>query len=298
MTKRPTTEELRRQFPLQEVARRLGLGEFPTKDEVIESPLRPGDKNPSFSVFCRAGRWWWKDHATGEGGDEFALMQLVRGCSFKDAVAEMLGWSGWVEPEKTTRAKTASGENLHHVCTYVYSDESGTVVFEKWRMRKENGGKTFFWRKPAAQGETFEGKKAKRDREGTWWIWSKGACMPVLYRLHELVSAPLPETIYIVEGEKDADNAARALGWVTTTAPDGAKSWRPEFNAFFAGRRVVIVPDNDTAGRDYARKVLGELKGIAAHLGVLDLRKLWPEIPDKADVTDYLEWKKGNEVKA
>ena len=74
----------------------------------------------------------------------------------------------------------------------------------------------------------------------------------------------------VVEGEKDADRL-RALGFVATTNPQGAGKWRPEYAEILAGKRVVVLPDNDDAGRKHAGKVAASLRGKAASVKVLGL---------------------------
>ena len=73
--------------------------------------------------------------------------------------------------------------------------------------------------------------------------------------------------IFIVEGEKDADTLA-AHGYVATTNPFGAGKWRSQYNSHFSGRHVIIVPDNDEAGRKHAESVKRQLEPIAASVRV------------------------------
>jgi putative DNA primase/helicase len=75
---------------------------------------------------------------------------------------------------------------------------------------------------------------------------------------HPGESSDVRARVYVVEGEKAAD-AGRRLGLVTTTSSGGAAAahqtdWSP-----LAGRDVVIVPDNDDAGRKYAATVVAQL---------------------------------------
>jgi putative DNA primase/helicase len=106
-----------------------------------------------------------------------------------------------------------------------------------------------------------------------------------LYRLPELLARP-EERAYITEGEKAAD-AAASIGLLATTSPHGADSaskadWWP-----LAGREVVILPDNDEAGRGYARDVVSILVRLspAARVKIVDL----PDLPVKGDIYDWLE---------
>jgi len=86
-----------------------------------------------------------------------------------------------------------------------------------------------------------------------------------------------------VEGEKDVESL-QALGVVATTNPGGAGKWRTEFNEHLRGRRAIILPDNDAAGRRHAEAVAGSLHGVAASVKVVDL----PGLVEHGDVSDWL----------
>ena len=90
-------------------------------------------------------------------------------------------------------------------------------------------------------------------------------------------------TIYVVEGEKCAD-ALNRLGLVATCNAGGAGNWQPELSQYFAGRNLVILPDNDEAGETHCRKVADALGDYARAVSVCRL----PGLPDKGDVADWL----------
>jgi hypothetical protein len=75
---------------------------------------------------------------------------------------------------------------------------------------------------------------------------------------------------------------------LTTTSPRGASKgkskWRADYNPFFAGFDVVILPDNDAAGRAHAEHVANNLAPIASAVRVLYL----PDLPDKGDISDWM----------
>ena len=90
--------------------------------------------------------------------------------------------------------------------------------------------------------------------------------------------------LYWPEGEKDCDTLGYAglpaltFGGAGDGLPDGAAE-------FLVGRDVVILTDNDSVGRDHARK-----KAAVAHAVALSVRVVeFPELPAKGDVTDYLQ---------
>ena len=93
-----------------------------------------------------------------------------------------------------------------------------------------------------------------------------------------------------MEGEKDADRLA-SLGHLVTTSAGGAKGWHEHLNPYFADRDVIIVPDNDKAGEDYARSIFEGIKDVAASIKVLRL----PGLADKEDVSDWLNAGRTNE---
>jgi putative DNA primase/helicase len=106
----------------------------------------------------------------------------------------------------------------------------------------------------------------------------------VLYQLPKILQAmESDDTIYVVEGEKDADRL-NTLGLTATTCPMGAKKWRDSYSESLHDARVVILPDADQAGRDHAAQVAQSLHGRAASVKVLQL----PGLPDKGDVSDWL----------
>jgi DNA primase len=103
----------------------------------------------------------------------------------------------------------------------------------------------------------------------------------VPYRLPELLSGCDP--VFICEGEKDVDNL-RTLGLTATCNPMGAGKWKSIYDRNFGGRTVVILPDNDTPGKDHAKQVSRSLKGMVQSVKIVEL----PGLPEKGDVSDFL----------
>jgi hypothetical protein len=160
----------------------------------------------------------------------------------------------------------AAGDPLAQVeATYDYCDAEGRLLFQVLRKR----GKKFACRRPLAGGG---------------WTWRLAGVERVLYRLPETLAAVRAgATVFVVEGEKDADRLA-ALGLAATTNPGGAGKWRPAYNAALRGARVLILPDHDATGRHHAESVRASLSGIAGDVRLLEL----PGLVDKGDVSDWL----------
>jgi len=109
--------------------------------------------------------------------------------------------------------------------------------------------------------------------------------LALLYRLPELAAAEPYETIFVCEGEKDAD-AVTGLALLATTAPCGTHmGWQPRYTPWLRDRHVVILPDADGPGRNYARRVLAEVQGTARTAVIVDVheKKRGPW-----DVSDWL----------
>ena len=96
------------------------------------------------------------------------------------------------------------------------------------------------------------------------WRWESWPPERPLYGLQQLAERPLAPVV-ICEGEKATDAAARLLtGFVVVTSPNGAKSagkadWSP-----LRGRSVIVWPDADVAGLEYAQAVVKAVKGVGA----------------------------------
>jgi putative DNA primase/helicase len=149
--------------------------------------------------------------------------------------------------------------------TYPYRDAGGRLLYEVARKVP----KGFACRRPDGAGG---------------WIWSLGGIGRVLYGLPELAAAVREgRTVFVVEGEKDADALAE-LGLVATTNPGGAGKWRSEYGEALRGARVVVIPDHDTAGRAHAAAVLQALAGVASEVRLLEL----PDLPARGDASDWI----------
>jgi len=84
-------EEARQRLPLPELMAKLGLGDYAKSKS--KSPFRD-EKTPSFGIYNLDGRWRWKDHGTGEGGDEIDFLAKLENKSNHDAMlayAELAG---------------------------------------------------------------------------------------------------------------------------------------------------------------------------------------------------------------
>ena len=147
------------------------------------------------------------------------------------------------------------------IAAYDYVDGDGKLLYQVLRYEPKN----FCQRRPDGKGK---------------WIWNLED-RRILYRWPELLKFP-DATVFVTEGEKDADNVA-ALNLCATCVATG--KWTPECIAALAGREVVILEDNDDAGRTKALAAAQTLHGTAKTIRIVSL----PDLPDKGDVSDWLE---------
>jgi len=147
---------------------------------------------------------------------------------------------------------------------YEYHDLSGAVVHETVRFQL----KRFTQRRPDGKGGH---------------VYSLQGIEPVLYRLPEITRAINRGTpVFLVEGEKDANNLAK-LGFEATTCPMGAGSWHKSYTSALKGALVLICPDKDTAGWKHASTVADEI-----YLGTECVKIVILPGPGK-DVSDWIE---------
>jgi len=220
--------------------------------------------NGSLSVDLVNGQWF--DHEAQIGGGALDLIVRERGGAKAEA------WR-WLEEQRLVSALSGNvipirpkGQNTS--AFYDYADENGEV-----RYRVER---------------TLEKEFRQHGPDGKGGFHSAPGCMKnverIPYRLPELLAADPDKFILIVEGEKHCDELA-GLGFVATTNAGGASKWGDGWGKrYFAGRSVIILPDNDEPGRTHGAKIAADLKGHAAAIVTLEL----PGLPPKGDVIDWL----------
>jgi len=151
---------------------------------------------------------------------------------------------------------------------YSYHDERGELLFQVVRMVP----KSFRQRRPD---------------HTSGWTWNLEGVRRVLYRLPELVDpASKTRTVFVAEGEKDVDSL-RSIGFIATCCAGGTNGWKyvgEHAAEILAGRHVVVVPDNDKPGRQYAADVVASLRTAAKSVIVLEL----PGLEEKGDVSDWI----------
>jgi hypothetical protein len=276
---------------IEPIARRL-LGE-PNRALSSKDEWRYGARG-SLSIDLTNGTWF--DFETNEGGGTLDLVTRETRLDGRERTQWLRdnGFEDGPRPQSTAKPNPApktNGSGLGVIAAiYDYPDEVGALLFQVVRYEP----KDFRQRRP---------DPSKPDG----WTWSVQGVRPVPYRLPEILER-IDTVIFIVEGEKDVDRLWD-LNVPATTNAGGAGKWRVDLNEFFRGADIVVVPDRDPQatnpktgeprfhpdgrpvlpGQDHAQDVAAKLNGIAKRVRVLELWNSWPDMPEKADISDWLD---------
>lgn len=261
-----------------------------------------GDENPSLSLFqAEDGTWLYRDHGTNETGNSFGFLVDILGLSKKDAAEAIKGQSFMglnVPPATVNAAPVPTKTKRPHVRstivkTYAYNDAAFHLLFEVVRFHPKRFAQR---RRDAETGKWIWGLSAggySLSPSGDYTKVKNGATPerdfptvePVLYHLPELLASKQHNlTVYLVEGEKDVETL-EFHGFVATCNPMGSGKWRDAYTAALIDRHVVVLPDNDEAGREHANLIQNALDGHVKSLKVIAL----PDLKKGEDVTDWFE---------
>ena len=208
--------------PIERVRQALAAHGCKPRGKTARCPAHD-DHDPSLSH--------WEDN------DGNAAVHCFAGCTLEEIAAALdLPVSGFFVngDQKTTS----------DVIWYPYYDADGMLVY--WRIR---------W--PRGSSQRFSYRHPSDGPNG--WAKGLGGATPTLYRLPQLIeTVGKDEWIILVEGERDV-HTAEALG-LTATTSGSAESWRDEFAAYFDEAKVLVIPDDDPAGKKYLAAISKSLR--------------------------------------
>jgi len=210
----------------------------------------------------------WIDFATNDRGDILDLWGQVRGFNrhtqFPELIADVTQWLGdspRIFQPKRQAPKPPTDELGQYSYKWDYTDANGKLLACVYRY------------------DTPEGKEYR-----PWDVLARKMAAPNPRPLYNQLGLKTASHVVLVEGEKAAD-ALIQQGIVATTAMNGASAptdktdWSP-----LAGKHLVIWPDNDPAGYEYASAAAQACQTAKAS-GVSVLR-IPPSKPTKWDAAD------------
>ena len=213
----------------------------------------------------------WLDFSTSESGDILDLWARVHRQDIKIHFTEMMltieQWLGGCHhaPVMTASPRQPSIDELGpRTGKWDYTDVNGHLI-------------ACVYRYDPPSGKEFR----------PWDVQARKVQAPHPRPLYNQVAMAKASHIIVVEGEKAAD-ALIGSGIVATTAMNGAKApidktdWSP-----LKGKHVVIWPDNDEPGHEYAHKAASAINGIGAlSVSILSIPADKPQKWDAADSID------------
>ncbi len=231
-----------------------------------------GNKGKSLTFHLsgeRRGSWF--DFAEDVGGDILNLWSEARGyqkSEFNKLLSEINEWLGnpilsrsCITHSKQNFQKNGFYDNLGKpTAKWDYLDQNNKLIAVVYRYDTDNGKEFRVW--------DVKNKKAQAPNPRP------------LYNIPGIISA---KKVILVEGEKSADSLI-IKGFAATTAMFGANApldktdWSP-----LNEKEVIIWPDNDEAGIEYAEKLSKYLLPIASSVAVLTPHKNKPAKWDAAD---------------
>lgn len=164
----------------------------------------------------------------------------------------------FIPPPIRNKSEKSSNPEVKSVIetTYSYHDVDGKELYQAIRLKP----KSFRQRHETESG----------------WVWNMDGVIRVLYRLPEITKS---QTVWIVEGEKDADNLS-LLGMQATCNIGGAGKWLDSYTESISGKDIVICGDNDSPGKKHVEMVFESIAGKAKTVRIVNLPATIKDVSD------------------
>ena len=199
---------------------------------------------------------------TVSDGDNGIVLYCHSGC-ITENILQAIGLSfSDIMPDREKPVTKGRFDFQNIVATYEYRNGC---------RKLRDGSKNFLWQHKESDGS---------------WNSGRGKAAHVLYQ-----AGTPQQKVYVVEGEKDCNNLA-SVGLYCVSAEDGAggkTKWHDSYTQELTGKDVVIIPDNDDVGRQFAEDIAARINPVTKSLKVVDIRKIWTELPKKGDVSDLIQ---------
>lgn len=222
-------------------------------DEILSKLSKVKKVSGGWQAVCPAHEDKNPSLSISEGYDGKILLKCHAGCETKD----ICGKIDVQISDLFNNPEQAKKMNSEISAVYPYTDELGNTLFEVCRLVPKD-----FRQRRKVNGQ---------------YVWSRGDARLVLYHLPEVVKA---KTVWIVEGEKDADTL-RGLGMVATCNPGGGGKWADGYTDSLRGKHIILCGDTDETGRKHVQIVMDSLAGKVESMAVITLE-------GAKDISEYL----------
>lgn len=238
--------------------------ENPTKN-ILDKLHGVKEVNGGWQARCPAHDDEHSSLSINEGSKGECLLFCHAGCMAENILRSIGLEMKHLYPGKQVSSNRSSGMGKI-VATYQYADTEGNPLFQVLRYEPKDF-------------------RQRRKGENGGWIWKVLPQTKVPYNLKNVKHAiDTDKVIFVVEGEKDVHSLA-TLKLCGTCNPGGAEKWLSSYNKYLDGAHVVILPDNDDAGRRHRDKVAQSLQGHAAEVRIVEL----PGLSKGGDVSDWIQ---------
>lgn len=254
------------------------------KEQKAKCPFHK-DKTPSLCVNTKTQLW--KCQAGCGGGSVIDLLAMFKGVRPIDIIKEYADKykEGKPEPYRPTTARKLdrkpepveeeqpkqSPSDSKIVAIYDYKNMKGELVYQAVRLEP----KSFRQRRINPEHDSLEPESISNPH----WLWNMEGVERVIYNLPKVMKS---QSVWVVEGEKDADTLGK-LGIVATCNVGGAGKWLEAYGDYLKGKEVVLCGDADEPGRKHMEDVLRSIEGKVTSARIIG------DLPDKCkDISDYL----------
>jgi putative DNA primase/helicase len=271
---------------------------------VAVNPTRDDSRPGSFKVNMKTGRW--ADFATNDtGGDIIDLKAYIDGKTKLEAARELGAMlnvkfdeggapsaKATMRPDQARLAPKAfpprtTPDKDNKPLFIVAGDDGPSVLYnEKRRHVYRQGGIPIRIKIMTKDGNALSVYRVVTANGESGWQYRKPeqfSGVPYFIEPNPF-DAPTDQPIYWPEGEKDVDTLAR-LGLAAFTFGGTGDGLPSGCEDYVRDRHVVILADNDEPGRKHAESKAALALAAASSVKVIH----FPELPEKGDVTDWLE---------
>jgi len=163
---------------------------------------------------------------------------------------------------------------------YLYKVTSNRILYEIWRWKYDILGEKLKKKVTHFVHDHPSNPKIQIHRNDT-------GIELILYNYDKIYISPKEETIYFVEGEKDAKTCGKLGLLATTTAFGAGNSHLTKDLSVCDGRNIVFFHDNDKPGKKYAVSLAIRLSKITKSIKIVDLNTPDTKLPRGGDITDW-----------